>query len=275
MKKDQDYWKVPLEDNSEDLDIELIQALNEKYDDIQQHDQNTKSSRKLSARIIAFVTVIVFSLLAFNQLFAVLNLPSFNFIDRSLELLQNPEIRMLREGVVEISAANSKGTGFNIHENGLIVTNSHVVGNAKMVKVTFYQASSYNGIVEASFPEIDLALIRLQGENLPVIKIETSKELEPGEKVTVIGNPLWFSRIVMEGVVTGKTKLQGWDIPVLLIRAPIYQGSSGSPVINHEGRVAAVIFATLTIQKELEETIGLAVPIAHLFELKDDIIEKL
>ncbi|NLW07522.1 MAG: trypsin-like peptidase domain-containing protein, partial [Clostridia bacterium] len=152
---------------------------------------------------------------------------------------------------------------------------SHVVGNAKMVKVTFYQASSYNGIVEASFPEIDLALIRLQGENLPVIKIETSKELEPGEKVTVIGNPLWFSRIVMEGVVTGKTKLQGWDIPVLLIRAPIYQGSSGSPVINHEGRVAAVIFATLTIQKELEETIGLAVPIAHLFELKDDIIEKL
>ncbi|NLW07062.1 MAG: hypothetical protein GX039_03640, partial [Clostridia bacterium] len=123
MKKDQDYWKVPLEDNSEDLDIELIQALNEKYDDIQQHDLNTKSSRKLSARIIAFVTVIVFSLLAFNQLFAVLNLPSFNFIDRSLELLQNPEIRMLREGVVEISAANSKGTGFNIHENGLIVTN--------------------------------------------------------------------------------------------------------------------------------------------------------
>jgi S1-C subfamily serine protease len=274
MKKDQDYWKVPLEGKHEELDTDLIQDLNEKYDDIRD-DQNAKSSRKLSIKIIALVTVIVFSVLVFNPLFTVLNLPSFNFIEMSLELLQEPENRELREGVVEISAGNSRGTGFNIHEDGLIVTNAHVVDNARLVKVTFYRGNSYNGIIEASFPEIDLALICIQGKNLPTIKIETGKELEPGETVTVIGNPLWFSRIVMEGVVAGKTALRGWDIPVLLVRAPIYQGSSGSPVINHEGRVAAVIFATLTTQTETEETIGLAVPIAHLLETNSDIIEEL
>ncbi len=266
MEKGREYWKTPSENEYAGFDEDLIDDLNERYDGTGDQDRGVKKNHKIYLRIIAFVTVIVFSLLVFKQLFTIIDMPAFDFIESSLELLQNPKIRTLREGVVEVSTINSQGTGFNIHEDGLIITNSHVVGNAQSAKVVFYRGDSYNGIVEANYPEIDLALLRIQGKNLPIIKLETGQELKAGEKVTVIGNPLWFSRIVTEGFVAGETTLKGWNIPVLLIQAPIYRGSSGSPVINVEGKVVAVIFATLASRIESEEIFGLAVPIDYLLE---------
>ncbi|MBS4031184.1 MAG: trypsin-like peptidase domain-containing protein [Clostridiales bacterium] len=261
MKKD-DNWNTPVSiEDMENLDEDLINQLNEKYDG---HDTvETTVGRSKGIRVVGLITALALIVLAFNNLFMVFNIPPLGFVQRSRQLVQDPEIHKLREAVVIVSSADSRGTGFNIDKNGLIITNNHVIKNAGIVNVSFTRGPLYTGKIWANFPEIDLAVIRIEGENLPVIEIETETELVAGDEVLIIGNPLWLSFIVTEGEVVGSAVLKGWDETVLMIRAPIHKGSSGSPVINSEGRVAAVIFAT--VQTEQEEIIGLAVPINNLF----------
>lgn len=256
-----DNWNIPVSsEDRENLDEDLIDHLNEKYDGDQ---EEVPAGRSRGIRIVGLITALVLISLAFNNLFMVFNIPSLHFVERSRELARDPEIQKLREAVVVVSSANSRGTGFNIDENGLIITNYHVINDAGIINVSFTQGPLYTGKIWASFPEIDLAIIRIEGENLPVIEIETEAELAAGDKVMVIGNPLWLSFIVTEGEVVGSAVLKGWGKTVLMIKAPIHKGSSGSPVINSEGKVSAVIFAT--VQTEQEEIIGLAVPVNYLF----------
>ncbi len=262
MKKNKDYWKIPLSnENRNELDEGLINRLNAEYDE----DLPVSSHRPKGIRLVGLVTAIVFLALVFGNLFSLINFPSLGFLHKSSELAQNPEIQKLRQAVVEISSANSRGTGFNIDERGLIITNYHVVENLSFIKVTFYGGAAYNGRVLASFPEIDLAVISIEGEDLPTLELETGKEAAAGDKVTIIGNPLWFSHVAKEGEIVGITMLKEWDIPVFKIRAPIHKGNSGSPVINSEGKVVGVIFATL--ESQAEEIMGLAVPVRHIDNL--------
>lgn len=263
MTKDKDNWDISLSsEDLENLDQDLIHRLNEKYGGEQDVDE-APVGISWGIRVIGLITALVFIALAFNNLFLVFNIPSLGLVERSRELVQNPEIQKMRDAVVVVSSANSRGTGFNIDQNGLIITNNHVIENAGTINVNFNRGPLYTGKIWASFPEIDLAIIRIVGQNLPVFEIETEAELAAGDKVMIIGNPLRLSFIVTEGEVVGNVALQGWDEPVLMIKAPIHKGSSGSPVINSEGRVAAVIFAT--IETEHEEIIGLAVPMNYLF----------
>jgi S1-C subfamily serine protease len=262
MTKDKDRWNIPLSnEDMEDLDEDLIYHLNEKYNGVPD-PVDIPVGRSKAIKLIGLVTALVFIVLAFNNLFFALNMPSLSFLERSRELIQDPEIQKLREAVVVISSANSRGTGFNIDESGVIITNNHVIESTGMVNVNFNQGSQYPGKIWATFPEIDLAVIRIEGENLPVIEMETEAALVAGDEVTIIGNPLRFSFIVVEGDVIGNTTLRGWEQPVWMIKAPIHKGSSGSPVINRDGKVVAVIFAT--IESQQEEIIGLAVPINYL-----------
>lgn len=262
MTKD-DNWNISLSnEDKKDLDEDLINQLNEKYDG----DGDTAkkpSGRSKGIRVVGLLTALVLIILAFNNLFLVFDMPSFLFVQRSRELARDPEIKKLREAVVVVSSLNSRGTGFNIDQSGLVITNNHLIKNADIVNVNFPRGPLYAGKVWASYPEIDLALIRIEGENLPVIEIETETGLAAGDEVLIIGNPLWLSFIVTEGEVVGSAVLKGWEQMVLMIKAPVHKGSSGSPVINSEGKVAAVIFAT--VQTEQEEIIGLAVPINYLF----------
>ncbi len=262
MKIKKNHWEVALSDeNRKELDEDLINRLNEEYDG----DLPVSSHKPKGIRLVGLVTAIVFLALVFGNWFTLISFPSLGFLHRSSELAQHPEIQKLRQAVVEISSANSKGTGFNIDERGLIITNYHVVKNTSFIKVTFYGGAAYNGRVLASFPEIDLAVISIEGENLPTLELETGKEAAAGDKVTIIGNPLWFSHVAKEGEIVGKTMLKEWDIPVFKVRAPIHKGNSGSPVINSDGKVVAVIFATL--ESQTEEIMGLAVPVRHIDNL--------
>ncbi|WP_318036139.1 S1 family peptidase [Halobacillus salinarum] len=82
-----------------------------------------------------------------------------------------------------------------------------------------------------------------------------------------MGNPLKFTGIANEGTILDYTKLEDWSKPVLMLDAPVYCGNSGSPVINKQGEVIAVVFATM--RDEEAGRVGLAVPIDYYFEKKD------
>jgi serine protease Do len=260
-----DYWDIPLcSKNRQELDEDLINNLNTDFDENHENKPVRQPAKKSWwFKIVGLIVITAFIFIAFNNWALLFNLPSLDFIDRSRELARDPEIQKLQEAVVIINTNNSRGTGFNIDEGGLIITNHHVVENSRIAYVKFPQGSLYSGRIAASFPEIDLAVISIEGENLPVMEIETGTELAAGDTVTIIGNPLRLSHIVTEGEVIGMAALKDWEVPVLMIRATIHKGSSGSPVINSEGKVAAVIFAVLA---EQEEITGLAVPIDYILE---------
>jgi S1-C subfamily serine protease len=80
----------------------------------------------------------------------------------------------------------------------------------------------------------------------------------------VIGNPLGFFRVANRATFLGTAVLEGTSTEVLVIRGPVYKGNSGSPVINSEGEVIGVIFATSTDTKS-DEIIAFAIPVAEIF----------
>ena len=100
---------------------------------------------------------------------------------------------------------------------------------------------------------------------MPVVALEDSLPLI-GEKVIIIGNPLNFIKVVMRGEVTDYWEMEGLPEPLLELDAPIQRGSSGSPVFNEEGRVVAVVFATVE-SGEKGERRGLALPVSLLQDL--------
>lgn len=212
------------------------------------------------------------NLLAFFPM--VFNLQAIQFLKKTRELSQNIQIQQYKKAIVVVKADDRKGTGFNIDEHGLIITNEHVIGDAKFAFISFDEGGIYRAEVIVADASIDIALLRIVNtasaatdRAFPTLPIETDRQWLSGMPIYVIGNPLFFNRIANEGTVMGLTSLQDWDLPVITIQAPIYKGNSGSPIINHEGNVIAVVFATTKVVHEgNKQKVGLAIPIEYLFK---------
>ncbi|WP_178075216.1 trypsin-like peptidase domain-containing protein, partial [Pseudomonas sp. 2995-1] len=98
--------------------------------------------------------------------------------------------------------------------------------------------------------------------------LQFEESWDPGMSIYVIGNPLFFNFIANRGHIIDLT--EGRDVPFLMIDAPIYRGNSGSPVINEDGLVVGVVFATSRRDVDGERIrVGLAVPVEHLMNYLD------
>lgn len=189
------------------------------------------------------------------------SIPAIDFLVTSAKLSTNPVIDDYQEAVVVVKAGQSKGTGFAITEDGTIITNHHVIEDEKRISVAFPEEGLFHAEVEAAFPDVDLAVLKVEGESLPHLDLADETTFESEEHFYFIGNPLKFTGIANQGTIIDYTKLESWDQPVMMLDAPIYKGNSGSPVINDESEVIGVVFATLN--HEDHGRVGLAVPIDY------------
>ncbi len=197
------------------------------------------------------------------------NLPSIEFLQKSEQLSRSEQIQNYKEAVVTIEAGGSKGTGFNVSEDGIIITNHHVVDNMKKVGVYFPNGFSQEAEVVKKMPEHDIALLRIDTENLlPFLELSKEGEWEAGDPITFIGNPLMHHQIANDGSIIGLMETSSLDNDVLMLDAPVYKGNSGSPVIDEEGKVIAVIYATMMRDVDgKRKSVGLAIPVESISDL--------
>ncbi|QDQ02785.1 trypsin-like peptidase domain-containing protein [Lysinibacillus fusiformis] len=256
------------EELTEEEFIELVLAEQQKAlaEERQQRLQGKKPKKqKPIVKWIVWSMAFVLFFNTFALLFQIYSIPALDFIKVSTKLSAQEDIQTYKKAVVEISTGNSKGTGFAISSDGLIVTNAHVVEDALTLSVVFPQEGLMEAQLLQSFPDVDLALLQVTGDNIPSLSLAEEPNYAKDEHVYFIGNPLAFTGIANEGTLLEPTLLYDWQEPVMMIQAPVYKGNSGSPVLNADGEVIGVIFATM--KQEPFGRVGLFVPVQVLQNL--------
>ena len=269
-KKDREEKEI---DNIIDTDLyeeideeELLELVEEER---QKALQRAKERREAPAKSI--FPKWVFWVIALAMLFNVIallpqtfSIPAIDFLQTSMKLSQQTDIQEYKKAVVVIETTDGKGTGFSINDKGTIITNHHVIEGETFVTVAFPEHGLHRGEVVASYPDVDLAVVEVDGEELPHLTLAEATTFSENEKINFIGNPLRFNGIANEGTIIGFTELSSWEQPVLMIEAPVYRGNSGSPIITENGEVIGVIFATLN--HDIHGRVGLFIPIDYYYD---------
>ena len=152
------------------------------------------------------------------------------------------------------------GTGFVVSPDGKFVTNYHVIQEAARLSVKLLDGAEYHDVsLVAADPASDLALMQVPGASgLAALPMGSDAQMEVGDRVFVMGNPLGMGGTFTDGMVSGKRPLEG--VAMLQISAPISAGSSGGPVMNERGEVIGV--ATMMVMGG--QTLTMAVPVRYL-----------
>ena len=144
-------------------------------------------------------------------------------------------------GVVSINTDKSAGTGFIVHSSGYIVTNQHVIADAKQISAIDHTGKTYTATIVASDSTKDLALLKVDTDGMSSLELADSDDVTIGSKVIAIGNPLGLSFSVTEGIVSAIHR-QGPNGLAAYIQTDVTlnRGNSGGPLINSAGKVIGV-----------------------------------
>lgn len=134
------------------------------------------------------------------------------------------------------------GSGFVIEEDGYIMTNHHVVEGADQIIVRLADRREFEAELVGSDPLSDIALLKIDAEDLPTLKLGHSDALRPGEWVVAIGSPFNFEQSVTAGIVSakGRSTNQQQYVPFIQTDVAINRGNSGGPLLNMDGEVVGI-----------------------------------
>ncbi len=137
---------------------------------------------------------------------------------------------------------NSMGSGFVVSDDGIILTNNHVIEGADEIFVRFNDRRELKATLMGSDKRSDLAVLKVDAKNLPVAKLGKSNKLKVGEWVFAIGSPFGFDHTVTAGIVSAKGRSLPNEnyVPFIQTDVAINPGNSGGPLFNMEGEVVGI-----------------------------------
>ena len=178
-----------------------------------------------------------------------------------------------RQRQVQTPKRAAAGSGVIISADGYIVTNNHVVDGADELTVSLNEGSKeFSARVIGADKTTDLALIKIDGKNLPAIQIANSDDVKVGEWVLAVGNPLGLNNTVTAGIISAKARTLGANGVESFIQtdAAINQGNSGGALVNVRGELVG-INAMLASPTGSNIGYGFAIPTAIMNKVVDDL----
>ncbi len=172
----------------------------------------------------------------------------------------------------------SAGSGFVLTEDGYIVTNYHVVGDANTVKVTMYNGDEYDAQYVGGDEDYDIAVIKVDATGLQAVTLGDSDTLNVGDRVLAIGNPLGELTFSMSGGMVSSVNrainVDGTPFNMIQTDTSINPGNSGGPLLNSYGEVVGIVSAkySSTSSQETVEGLGFAIPINDVISMVKDIM---
>ena len=166
-----------------------------------------------------------------------------------------------------------EGSGFIVNADGIILTNAHVVKDAKEVVVKLTDRREFTAKVLGSDPQTDIAVLKIEAKNLPVVTLGNVADLKVGSWVLAIGSPYGLENTVTAGVVSAKGRSLPNDgsVPFIQTDVPINPGNSGGPLFNARGEVVG-INSQIYSQTGGYQGVSFAIPIDVATKIKDQIV---
>ena len=160
---------------------------------------------------------------------------------------------------VRTSADSRQGSGFVVDPDGIIITNHHVMRDARTARVKFPSGDVYDRVMILARDERrDIAILRIAGYNLPTLPMGDSDSVRIGTPIVLIGSPLGLENTVSTGIVSGRRQ-EPAGFQLLQVTAPASRGSSGGAVLGADGRVVGIAASQLGAGQNL----NFAVPINY------------
>ncbi len=169
----------------------------------------------------------------------------------------------------------SLGSGIIVSPEGYIITNNHVVENADKIKIKINDTREYEAKLIGADKKSDIAILKIEGKDLPYAKLGDSDKLEVGEWIIAIGNPFGLSHTVTSGIISaiGRNNVGISDYEDFIqTDCSINPGNSGGPMINLNGRVIGINTAIFS-KSGGNQGIGFAIPINMVKKIMTDLIE--
>ena len=173
------------------------------------------------------------------------------------------------------------GSGFVISDNGYILTNYHVIKGASSIKVAFMDGTNYDATLVGGESENDIAVLKINASGLSPVVLGNSDNVQVGEQVVAIGNPLGeLTYSMTSGIVSAKdrsiTMENGEVMNMIQTDTAINSGNSGGPLFDMYGQVIGITTAKLSSSSSSSATIeglGFAIPINDIKGMVEDIME--
>ena len=177
-----------------------------------------------------------------------------------------------RKQQVQTPKREATGSGVIISTDGYIVTNNHVVEGADELTVTLNDNREFSARIIGTDKTTDLALIKIEGKNLPTLPIANSDNVKVGEWVIAVGNPFGLNNTVTAGIISAKARTLGANGVESFIQtdAAINAGNSGGALVNTKGELVG-INAMLYSQTGSYAGYGFAIPTSIMNKVVDDI----
>ncbi|HVM20138.1 MAG TPA: trypsin-like peptidase domain-containing protein [Mycobacteriales bacterium] len=182
------------------------------------------------------------------------------------------------DGGGPLGTAAGNGSGVIYRSDGYIITNNHVVASAEQMEVVFADGSRDEASLVGRDVLSDIAVVRVDRDDLTAIRIGETSELRVGQLAVAIGSPFGLEGSVTAGVISALNRPisvgEGIRLPnVIQTDAPINPGNSGGALVGADGRLIGINSAILTSGSPANAGVGFAIPVSTAVDIADELIE--